>query len=87
MRQPQARTSSRARLATLLCPRDLVSAADSPLSRGVEGDVRRAAMAHLVDKEFLERANSVLLLGILWGGFAICVIAATLFDIALWFRG
>jgi hypothetical protein len=43
-------------------------------------------MAHLVDKEFLERANSVLLLGVLWGGLAACVIAATLYDIALWFR-
>jgi hypothetical protein len=44
-------------------------------------------MAHLVDKEFLERANSILLLGILWGGLAACVIAATLFDIVWWFRG
>jgi hypothetical protein len=44
-------------------------------------------MAHLVDKEFLERANSVLLLGILWGGLAACVVAATLFDIVLWVRG
>ncbi len=25
-------------------------------------------MAHLVDKEFVERANTVLLLGILWTG-------------------
>ena len=53
----------------------------------VEGDVRRAAMAHLVDKEFLERANSVLLLSILWAGFAGCVIAATIYDIVLWIRG
>jgi transposase len=29
-------------------------------------------MAHLVDKEFLERANTVLLLGILWTGLAVC---------------
>jgi hypothetical protein len=42
-------------------------------------------MAHLVvDKHFVERANAVLLLGTLWGALAACVIAATLYDIALW---
>ena len=30
----------------------------------------RAIMAHLVGKNFGERANAVLLLGILWGGLA-----------------
>ena len=33
-------------------------------------------MTHLVDKNFVERANTVLLLGILWGGLAICVLGA-----------
>jgi hypothetical protein len=42
-------------------------------------------MAHLIDRHFLERANSVLVLGVLWGGLAVCVIAATLYDIATWF--
>jgi hypothetical protein len=45
----------------------------------------RATMAHLIDRHFLERANSVLVLGVLWGGLAVCVIAATLYDIATWF--
>jgi hypothetical protein len=29
-----------------------------------------AIMTHLVDKEFVERANTLLLLGILWSGLA-----------------
>jgi hypothetical protein len=37
-----------------------------------------AIMTHLVDKNFVERANTVLLLGILWAGFAICVLGACL---------
>ena len=41
-------------------------------------------MAHLFDKHVLHRANSVLLLGLLWGAFAACVIGATIYDIALW---
>src|SRR5262249_16004634 len=39
-------------------------------------------MSHLVDKEFVERANTVLLLGVLWGGLAACVIGALAYDIA-----
>ena len=30
-------------------------------------------MAHLIDKQLVERANTTLLLGILWAGLAICV--------------
>ena len=41
-------------------------------------------MAHLVDKQFVERANTILLLGTLWTALAACVIAATVYDIALW---
>jgi hypothetical protein len=44
-------------------------------------------MAHLVDKEFVERANTVLLLGVLWGGLAACVIGALAYDIAYWLQG
>ena len=44
-------------------------------------------MAHLVDKEFVERANTMLLLSILWGALAACVIAAMAYDIAYWFEG
>ena len=41
-------------------------------------------MSHLVDKEFIERANGVLLLSILWGALAACVIGALAFDIGHW---
>jgi hypothetical protein len=39
-------------------------------------------MAHLVDRHFVERANTVVLLSILWGGLAACVIAALAYDIS-----
>ncbi|MFL6798851.1 MAG: hypothetical protein ACJ8F3_15725 [Xanthobacteraceae bacterium] len=41
-------------------------------------------MAHLVDRHTVERANTALMLSILWGGLAACAIAATLYDIAFW---
>ena len=44
-----------------------------------------AIVAHLVDKRFVERANTMLLLGILWSGLAICVLGALSYDIARWF--
>ena len=44
-----------------------------------------AIMAHLVDKRLVERANTVLLLGILWSGLALCVLGALSYDIAHWF--
>ena len=43
-------------------------------------------MAHLVYKEFVERANTVLLLGILWTGLAVCVVGALAYDIAYWLQ-
>jgi hypothetical protein len=42
-------------------------------------------MAHLVDKKVIERANTMLLLGILWSGLAVCVVGALSYDIAHWF--
>ena len=44
-----------------------------------------AIMAHLVDKRLVERANTMLVLGILWSGLAICVLGALSYDIAHWF--
>ena len=35
-------------------------------------------MAHLIDKNLVERANTALLLGILWGVLATCVRGAGL---------
>ena len=39
-------------------------------------------MAHLVDKDFVQRANTAVLLSILWGGLAACAIGAMIYDIA-----
>ena len=44
-----------------------------------------AIMAHLVDKRLVERANTMLLLGILWSALALCVLGALSYDIAFWF--
>ncbi len=44
-----------------------------------------AILAHLVDKKVIERANSLLLMGILWSGLAVCVLGALSYDIAHWF--
>ncbi len=43
-------------------------------------------MAHLFDRQFIERANTVLLLGIVGGGIAACAIAAMVYDILHWFE-
>jgi hypothetical protein len=44
-----------------------------------------AIMAHLVGKSFAERANTALVLGILWSALAVCVLGALSYDIAHWF--
>ena len=43
-------------------------------------------MAHLVDKHIVERANRVVLLGILWSAIAACVIGALAYDIVYLFK-
>jgi len=43
-------------------------------------------VSRLVDQRFVERANAVLLLlGILWGALAVCVLGALSYDIVYWF--
>jgi hypothetical protein len=42
-------------------------------------------MAHLVEKRFLARANSALLLGLVCGGLAVCALGAVAFDLSRWF--
>ena len=44
-----------------------------------------SVVSRLVDKRFVERANAVLLLGILWGALAVCVLGALSYDIVYWF--
>jgi hypothetical protein len=41
-------------------------------------------MAHLVDKEFLVRANRAVLLGAVGGGLVFCAAAASIYDIGYW---
>lgn len=41
-------------------------------------------MAHPVAKQFLERANSALLLGLVCGGLAICAFGAIAVDVSRW---
>jgi hypothetical protein len=53
----------------------------------VADDLQRTTMAHLVDKHMVERANTVVLLGILWGSLAVCALGATVYDIGYWFGG
>jgi hypothetical protein len=43
--------------------------------------------AHIADKSFVERATTVLLLGLLSSGLAACILGALLYDIAYWFEG
>jgi len=42
-------------------------------------------VARLIDKRFIERAHTMLLLGILWSALALCVLGALSYDIAYWF--
>ena len=42
-------------------------------------------MAQLNGKKWLERANTVLVLGVLWSALAVCVIGALSYDMAYWF--
>jgi hypothetical protein len=43
-------------------------------------------MLHLVDRHVVQRANTMLLLGMVWAGLAACAIGAMLYDIAYWLR-
>jgi hypothetical protein len=44
-------------------------------------------MGHLIDKQLLERANTALLLGILWAALGTCVLGALAYDIRSWLEG
>jgi hypothetical protein len=41
-------------------------------------------MAHLVERQFLLRANNALVLGLIGGGLAACAVAAIVIDVARW---
>jgi hypothetical protein len=41
-------------------------------------------MAHLVEKQFLLRANNALVLSLVGGGLAACAVAAIVIDVTRW---
>ena len=45
----------------------------------------KEVMGHLVDRHLLQRTNTILMLGMVWGALAICALGALAFDVALWF--
>jgi hypothetical protein len=46
-----------------------------------------APTTHLTHESFVERATTVLVLGVLWSGLAACILGALSYDIAHWFEG
>jgi hypothetical protein len=44
-------------------------------------------MAHLFERNFVERVNSAMLLGTLWPALATCVLVALVYDIRFWVAG
>jgi hypothetical protein len=44
-------------------------------------------MAHLIDKNLVERANNALVLGILWAALGTCVLGALAYDIRYCLEG
>ena len=47
--------------------------------------VRTSTMAHQVEKETLARADTAVLLAIVWGGLAACALGAVVYDVGRWF--
>jgi hypothetical protein len=44
-------------------------------------------MAHLFERKLVQRANTALVLGILWTALGTCVLGALASDIHYWFEG
>ena len=44
-------------------------------------------MAHLIDRNLIERANAAVLLSMVWAALAACVIGAVIYDIVSWLGG
>lgn len=42
-------------------------------------------MPHVVEKELLQRANTAVLLALIWGGLAACALGAVVYDVGRWF--
>jgi hypothetical protein len=44
-------------------------------------------MAHLFERKLVQRANTALVLGLLWTALGTCVLGALAYDIHYWFEG
>ena len=43
-----------------------------------------AHLAHLIDRKAIARANMAVVLGVVWGGLAVCAIGAAGYDFRHW---
>jgi hypothetical protein len=43
-------------------------------------------MSHLVEKETLIRANTALMLTLVWGALGLCAFGAVVYDVGRWFQ-
>jgi hypothetical protein len=41
-------------------------------------------LSHLADRQFVARANAVVLLGLLWGALLACLVTALIVDLNRW---
>lgn len=46
---------------------------------------KATAMTHLVEKQTLMRANTAVMLTLVWGGLAVCALGAVVFDVGRMF--
>lgn len=53
----------------------------------IQSDTMRltlSPLSHLVDRQFVARANAVVLLGLLWGALLACLVTALVVDLNRW---
>jgi hypothetical protein len=53
---------------------------------GTEREAEVTTMTHLVEKDTLIRANTALLLTLVWGALALCAFGAVVYDVGRWFQ-
>jgi hypothetical protein len=44
-------------------------------------------MAHLIHRDAIRRANTAVLLSMVWAGLAACALGAVIYDVAYWLSG
>ena len=68
-------------LALLQCGNPRYRMQRQPVLARYKPGTRRATMSHLVDKKKIGQAGTFMTEGVILGGFAICALAAVVFDI------